>query len=597
MHLWPLKTQIPINNQPHHSKSNHLVTLGPNIIPAVVDSHSTKLTKEFGIRSKVYTKPNNEIPHCPFQTEGNFEFAEIVLDAALKKGQVKALLKLISRVEQGTSKVTLRNKADLRKACVNTAAELTPFSKHTVDTMYKELSNPLLAPHFIWDAERLYKHNGTEFERFFDEPWTGDHWWDIQSALPQDVEDAVPLSFVLYADKTKLSSHSTVKGYPVIACCANLPVEMYSHVPEDAEEEGKLGYTNLKHVIWHESFVRLLEHIAQYLKIGYSHTMKMSLIHGRGGKCPCPICLIPLKELHNLSRTYSYSRSEGEAMLKALVLQPIQNIFWTVNYSDPHGALCFNQLHYLHTGCGGNTYSVSSRKLSSHSGTKWKWTSSSLFLSFPTGRSWYTHFQMVIHITFNDGNKMQDLSKTERSLHMIEAEILVFGMELKEYIRLANESSIAGSRLTGTSQNTRPNEAFHGPLKDAYQHHSNGRDIAGQVLCVNHHELAATLIRARIKHLEQWKELDAEDLDGPNSEHDSDPPISFEGHHKLGSPCTPISIQDLEATRATMDHMFEGFCKRFVEFINQSLPAYGYDLTTWIMLPPNLRYKSSTTSR
>ena len=42
------------------------------------------------------------------------------------------------------------------------------------------LNNPHLAPHFVWDAERLYKHNGAEFERFYDEPWTADRWWDIQ---------------------------------------------------------------------------------------------------------------------------------------------------------------------------------------------------------------------------------------------------------------------------------------------------------------------------------------------------------------------------------------------------------------------------------
>jgi len=46
-----------------------------------------------------------------------------------------------------------------------------------------------------------------------------------QSHLP-DVPNAVPFAFILYADKTKLSSHGTVKGYPVIARCANLPVHI-----------------------------------------------------------------------------------------------------------------------------------------------------------------------------------------------------------------------------------------------------------------------------------------------------------------------------------------------------------------------------------
>ena len=37
---------------------------------------------------------------------------------------------------------------------------------------------------------------------------------------------AKPLLLSLYADKSKLSSFGTKKGYPVIARCANLPVEI-----------------------------------------------------------------------------------------------------------------------------------------------------------------------------------------------------------------------------------------------------------------------------------------------------------------------------------------------------------------------------------
>jgi hypothetical protein len=42
------------------------------------------------------------------------------------------------------------------------------------------LQDTRLAPSFVWDAQRLYKHNGTGFERFIDEPWTADRWWRIQ---------------------------------------------------------------------------------------------------------------------------------------------------------------------------------------------------------------------------------------------------------------------------------------------------------------------------------------------------------------------------------------------------------------------------------
>lgn len=73
------------------------------------------------------------------------------------------------------------------------------FVPHTVSAPYKRkqrefevhvrsvwqwaldlLRNPHLAPHFMWDAERLYKQNGIQFQRFYDEPWTADSWWNIQ---------------------------------------------------------------------------------------------------------------------------------------------------------------------------------------------------------------------------------------------------------------------------------------------------------------------------------------------------------------------------------------------------------------------------------
>ena len=115
---------------------------------------------------------------------------------------------------------------------------------------------------------------------------------------------AKPLVLSLYADKSKLSSFGTKKGYPVIARCANLPVEIrngkgigggrvvgwlpvvcsyicyglscYSlsnstfKVEGNKAESGKTGYVKFKHVVWHDSFRKLLASICDPSKIGYS---------------------------------------------------------------------------------------------------------------------------------------------------------------------------------------------------------------------------------------------------------------------------------------------------------------------------------------
>ena len=64
----------------------------------------------------------------------------------------------------------------------------------------------------------------------------------------------------------------------------------------------------------------------------------MSLIRGARGKCPCPKCLVPLDQLHELSRSfparivadamealrlYSIDRAKGEEQLKEFGLRAI----------------------------------------------------------------------------------------------------------------------------------------------------------------------------------------------------------------------------------------------------------------------------------
>ncbi|KAG6326821.1 hypothetical protein ID866_12268 [Astraeus odoratus] len=231
------------------------------------------------------------------------------------------------------------------------------------------LEDPLLAPLFVWDAQHLYKYNGIKFEWFINEPWTADHWWKIQSSLPNN---GVPFAIILYADKTHLSSSGNVKGYPVIACCANLPVNVRNGdcfgggyvvgwlaiVPEDSDEDHKHSYVNLKHVVWHRLFLKLLESIILLSKTGFAHKCfdgilhwlyplililsadyeeqcVMALIRGPDSACPCPICLVPKDKLTDHAKShpiqipedaqacvelFNQNHKAGESALKRLSL-------------------------------------------------------------------------------------------------------------------------------------------------------------------------------------------------------------------------------------------------------------------------------------
>ncbi|KIK27797.1 hypothetical protein PISMIDRAFT_8180 [Pisolithus microcarpus 441] len=143
----------------------------------------------------MFTPPTDDTPYHPFQVAGDFKFMEVALAASLNQAQVDKLLDLITHVAQGTAQVTLKNNVELRKVCNAAAAKLTPFSKHDVIVLYKKemqtyevfmcpvwewalnlLQNELLALHFIWDAQHLYKYNSNGFKHFYDKPWTAEHW-------------------------------------------------------------------------------------------------------------------------------------------------------------------------------------------------------------------------------------------------------------------------------------------------------------------------------------------------------------------------------------------------------------------------------------
>ncbi|KAG1847898.1 hypothetical protein F4604DRAFT_1883959 [Suillus subluteus] len=607
---------------------------------------------EFGI-NQTQNAPIDKEPWCPFRSRRDFEFSEIVLDASLNKSQINALLELISHISQGQAQITLKIPVTYKRNEQEFEVHARPIWDWALDL----LDNPLLAPHFVWDACRVYKHDGTQFEHFYDEPWTGDRWWDIQSALPPDVENAIPFCFILYADKTKLSSHGTVKGFVVVRC-ANLPVDIRNGegfgggrvvgwlpiVPEDPAEEGKLGYTTLKHVVWHKSFFKLLEHAAQCM---------MSLVCGRGGKCPCPICLVPLAELHDLSKSYpirtveevqealhvyGLSKAQGEQILKALGLRPVANIFWLILHSSPHDALSLDRLHSLHAGLWKHLLGEL-KKVLAYLGRDAQEAFENLISNFPRWRN-LNHFKSVINISFTDGNKYQDLSKktlypalnilmhrvspvghqllcvissylqldswigldvhTERTLAVIEAELLVFDAELKAYITCAEESEIEKLKLDwdfpkthlwkhvihdiqlkGVARNysTRPNEKLHGPLKDTYYHQTNGKDIATQILRIDHHRFSMKLLRERVDMLDKHHQLQALDNNKP---HEEDVPVAFNGHVKLGSPVPkPSAIINVESHSQT-DRAFQSFRRKFSEFINTALPTYGHQLMSWL---------------
>ncbi|EIW78276.1 hypothetical protein CONPUDRAFT_60954 [Coniophora puteana RWD-64-598 SS2] len=650
-------------------------------------------------------------PWQPFKSRADCEFASIAIDGEFTKDIVDRLLGLMRKVESGAAKVSFKNDDELRSVCDKAAEELTPIEKQTIDVPYKKTSIPVdihkrdlwkwakelldnesLAPYFEWDAQKIYKRDNSSgtFTRLYDEPWTADRWWKIQTDLPE-VPNAVPAPFsiLLYADKTRLSSFGTVQGYPVIARCCNLlssirngngvggarVVGWLPILKNDPEKEGKRTYTDFKRVVWHEAFRNFLSDIELYSEAGlfhhchdginrvlfpvilmlsadYEEQCIMSLIRGPKGKCPCPVCLIPRENLHDSQTTYEYrtpqqgrdamatytnvSKGAGEQELKGYGLRPGKNVFYDIKHSNPHEALSFDRLHFCHGGIFGRHLLPELQTIIKHvSSTKVGGTMGKFDDHFDRMPRWrnLNHFSSAVNTSFSDGNKFNDMSKqtlfaaqslltpstspegyallqlirsyleldcyigfdvhTEETLRAGEAELKRFNKLLEDYIELAKKSDIPDLKLDwnfpkahyfkhafedirnkGASRNysTHPNEGVHSLLKAAYGH-TNGKNIADQILRIDQHRLAIDLLFSRIHEYEAV--ISAQDRSEDNDEGDEYSMFtSFPEKFHIGSPQPAATIQAIQAANPN-DDALKQLPHALQDFVNFRLPNYS----------------------
>ncbi|EIW83675.1 hypothetical protein CONPUDRAFT_50298, partial [Coniophora puteana RWD-64-598 SS2] len=683
-----------------------------------------------------YRRPVEQIfekdshPWRPFHSRGDCELASIVVDAQMSDSLVKRLLDLIKNVSSGEASITFGSVKNLRDACNTAAREVTPFELHDVVINYKGqdlhhdfygrdlfewaldlLDNEAIAPHFVWDAQRNYKYNGSEYVRFIDEPWTADRWWEVQEKLPElDNHPAAPLAFVLYADKTRLSSAGNVQGYPVVARCANLPADIRNGrgsgggcvvgwlpiLEDNSEEDGTLAYTTLKRVLWHDSVRKLFENAQDSSKNGffyekchdgvprwlyfmililsadYEEQTTMVLNRGAGGNHPCPVCLVPKNQQHDLFQRFP-QRSEVEtkdivieynqpdvkpadkrrlgARLDELSVRPVNNAFWMLNYSDTADTISVDHLHNFHHGIYGKHQHPELVKMLENT-PRSRADLSKFNHQFSLQPRWrgFGHFDSPSTMTFSDGNKFRDISKqvlfcayniltptyspegykllqlissyleldayfslevhTTETIRAAWKEVNRFGTLLKEYIAAALLAQSEGRNpkiktkwdfpkihalihflndilQKGGSRHTstRPNEGMHGPLKDAYENRSNGKDFAEQILRIDAHRLALLVLSERIHRQDDIKRL--EELQA-RVEHDDDVTpreSTLDWHVYLGSPQQPIALRDV-AGKCDQDAAFTDFDSKLEDYINfQLFPCLDISLSSPVSLP------------
>ncbi|KZP28161.1 hypothetical protein FIBSPDRAFT_729690, partial [Athelia psychrophila] len=643
-----------------------------------------------GIRSdSTRAKPWN-----PFAARIDFEVADLVHDVAMTKVQTETLLSLLRRCTSGET-IKIKNYKDITDKWEQSRIHHTPFKHSSISVQYAKkdivydvyhrplwdwvlglLDNPRLINEFVWDAQKITKWDGHQWEHFYHEPWTGEDWWTTQSKLP---EGATPLALILYADKTRLSSFGTAKAYPVVARIANLPVHIrnsngigggevvgwlpiVSSLPPS--ERGKKNWVLHKNIVWHEAFRKILKMIQKYSKIGFSHSCADAIVRWlwpfililsadyeeqcvmaliRGLKCnfPCPKCEVPKANLLDYKTKYTARTSKAirqylkeanavrgdarEAILKAHGLRNVQNVFYEVKYTDILRALYPDRLHIDHGGLFPHHLWFDMRLHIQGMGRKALEKVDKQLRRLPRWRGLY-HFDAVMHMTFTDGSKYEDLSKVIIfALHNVVTEtacplgylllkclrsylevdmywgfevhlrhtimagrkaVTDFGDHLERYIAATKGTDFDGKdwgkiiklhlwqhifdeiEAKGVSQNgnTKPNEKLHGPLKKHFLWRSNFKNVAPQILRAEHISRVARLMR---EDLQDYDAMNSPDPDIPDDIEDD----SSTTHVHLGAAQKPQTLTQLSIVHAKDDAFTKITIRKLGRFFESNLPV------------------------
>ncbi|KAJ3966423.1 hypothetical protein EV361DRAFT_854341 [Lentinula raphanica] len=432
--------------------------------------------------------PPSSKPWHPWQSRTNFEVAALALECFMNERQTNKLIALMHRVARGLDQFTLKDHNEVQRTWDLAADRSTKFQREEISVQYRNeepntyelfyrpiwdwlmelVSNKDIVSRMEWDAQQLFKFNDKNqvWMRFINEAWTANQWWAIQDRLPAG---SVPICIVFYADKSKLSSFGTAKGYPVIVRCANLPMDIRNGaglaggrvvgwlpvVTEDALRSGKADFANFKNIVWHTSISKLFEGLTTYTSTGYTRLCGddvrrtifpvcliessdfeeqsvICLTRGTKSLAPCVKCLIPLDQLNNLQVEHtkrtaqetvailnearkSDSKGAAEDLLKKYGLRPHFNAFFELANGDPFAAASFDDLHFQDSGLwGDHIFEEVKFQLDRLPGASSRAAKSKIderFKNFPRWPKLH-HFESgVTKLSFNDGTKHRDISR------------------------------------------------------------------------------------------------------------------------------------------------------------------------------------------
>ncbi|KAJ6623311.1 hypothetical protein B0H10DRAFT_2162561 [Mycena sp. CBHHK59/15] len=495
--------------------------------------------------------PTDQKPWVPFCTHLDFE------------KQTDTLISLIWRCAENIGGFTLKNCSDMNSQWELASQNCTKFRKFNIDVPYKTTVQSFemhARPLWNWALDLIQDEQLAPF---------------FSSELPPEIK-AKPCPYIIYADKSKLSSFGAEKAYPVVARLANMVVDIRNSndwgggqivgwlplVKEDSAESGKQRWVNFKNAVWHAAFYKLLESIVLYSKTGI-----WTICGDREDRWLFPFILILASDYEEALVSLPYLLVKKDEQSDLHEKPKLQNA--------QESEQLIEEGHHLN--------SEARESLLKDRGL-WNVEVSHMFNSL---LHWHglNHFDSVMNVTFNDGSKHEDISKmmlfaahnilTDKPGHLL-LECIRSYLELDMYVTLqlqTTETIAAGTEFAdknwdfpkmhshthifddidrkGATRNfgTKIDESMHGPARAAYLRQTNFKGVAAQILRADHFQLVGKYI------LDQLNDLD--DL---------------------------LLVEDAENPEETAEvikkiaNIFVGAKQKFSDFLSEFLPAYGYSL-------------------
>ncbi|KAG2066818.1 hypothetical protein BDR04DRAFT_1120936 [Suillus decipiens] len=375
-------------------------------------------------------------------------------------------------------------------------------------------------------------------------------------------------------------------------------------VKDEKLHSGKPSWVDFKNTVWHKSFARIISSLASESQMGQWLECLDSVTHWfflyililsadfEEHSLRCPQTSKESQAVINAAHVKE-TFEEREELLKEQVLHLIENAFWAVVFTCIHQVLSYDHCHFNHGGLWSCHLWVELQKYVVTLGRAQVSQVNNQFEDFPCWKN-LRHPNQVIGVTFTDSSVHEDICKlfslmmdmyTALEVHTVNTikegrhMAQVFTALMKQYMTQTTNDNVKNwnfpklhmmthifddieAKGATHKYNTKPNEQMHGPLKDWYLNWTNFKNVAEQILRIDHWLLVADDIGRYISDFDeylQWKsDLDGKDDDALDDENtdigpgtDSISTLDLSQHMRMGSRQAPQTFCSIENAHKT----------------------------------------------